>query len=35
VEYDKYFQDDLRLILKDGADLKRENAKKTDFISYL
>jgi phenylacetate-CoA ligase len=35
VEYNKYFKDDLRLTLNDGVDYKQENAKKTDFISYI
>jgi len=35
VEYNKYFTDDLRLTLNDGVDFKQENAKKTDFISYI
>lgn len=34
-EYEKYFKDDLRLTLNDGIDYKQENAKKTDFISFI
>jgi len=34
-EYTKYFKDDLRLSLHDGSIIKKENAKKTDFISYV
>ena len=35
MEYRKYFKDDLQLSLHDGSIIKQENAKKTDFISYV
>jgi len=34
-EYRKYFKDDLHLTLRDGETYKRENKKKTDFISFI
>ena len=35
VEYDKYFNNDLRLTLNIGVQYEHGNKKKTDFISYV
>jgi phenylacetate-CoA ligase len=34
-EYRKYFKNDLHLTLRDGETYRRENKKKTDFISLI